>query len=254
MTARRLASAGELAPLLADDAYARYELDSASPGLAWLGAGAAAWVRRGHHRAGGWLTVLGEPSQAAALAEAILADDPGEVTGLTLPQGAHALLSPQVAVGEGDDWVWWWTSTPPAAQPGEEAVRWLDDVDDGALAQFLAEASPRSSAPPGSPAIRRWCGVPGAGAGGAVALDAIAAHVEYRPGVPHLASIAVRPQRRGSGLGGAVTAWLTRALLAAGAPVVTLGMYADNEPARRVYERLGFTDSHHFSSRRLLLG
>jgi predicted GNAT family acetyltransferase len=71
------------------------------------------------------------------------------------------------------------------------------------------------------------------------------------PGVPHLASIATLPAVRGRGLGEAVTSSLTRAALLAGRPVVTLGMYSDNAVARRLYQRLGFGDVRHWSSRRL---
>jgi predicted GNAT family acetyltransferase len=68
-------------------------------------------------------------------------------------------------------------------------------------------------------------------------------------GVPHLASIATAAAVRGQGLGAAVTAWLTRALLAQHGRV-TLGMYADNEVARRMYRALGYRDTHLFSSGR----
>lgn len=53
-------------------------------------------------------------------------------------------------------------------------------------------------------------------------------------------------------LDGAVTAAATRAVLAVGAPVCTLGTYADNRPARRVYARLGYRCEHRFSSRALV--
>lgn len=83
------------------------------------------------------------------------------------------------------------------------------------------------------------------------ALIACAAHTERVRGVPHLASIATHPQWRGRGLGSAITGGMTRRLLAEGAPVVTLGMYADNDVARRMYERLGFRCEHRFTSRSL---
>ena len=73
------------------------------------------------------------------------------------------------------------------------------------------------------------------------------------PGVPHLASIATHPSARGRGLGALVTAALTRRLLDEGAPVVTLGMYADNDVARRMYLRLGFRCDHRWSSRAVVL-
>lgn len=80
------------------------------------------------------------------------------------------------------------------------------------------------------------------------ALLACAALVEHVRGVAHLASIVTRTDQRGRGLGRAVTAWITRRLLDEGAPVVTLGMYADNAAARRVYHALGYVDVQHFAS------
>lgn len=81
---------------------------------------------------------------------------------------------------------------------------------------------------------------------------AVAANAPMEPPVPHLASVTTHPDHRGRGLGRAVSAALTRALMAEGAPVVTLGMYADNDRARAVYTHLGFTCGAEFSSRRLL--
>jgi ribosomal protein S18 acetylase RimI-like enzyme len=66
--------------------------------------------------------------------------------------------------------------------------------------------------------------------------------------VPLLASIAVDVAARGRGLGAAVTAALTRRALAAGAPVVTVDLYADNPVALRLYRRLGFTLDQQFVS------
>ena len=57
---------------------------------------------------------------------------------------------------------------------------------------------------------------------------------------------------RGQGLGSAVTGWLTRQLLDDGNRWVTLGMYSDNDVARRIYQRLGFTCWHAFTSGRLV--
>jgi predicted GNAT family acetyltransferase len=49
-----------------------------------------------------------------------------------------------------------------------------------------------------------------------------------------------------------VTATLTRALLASGCDVVTLGLYADNLAGRALYDALGFRDDHRFTSGRLV--
>jgi predicted GNAT family acetyltransferase len=58
-------------------------------------------------------------------------------------------------------------------------------------------------------------------------------------------------ERRGQGLGAAVTGWLTRTLLDEGTGWVTLAMYSDNDVARRMYRRLGYANDHLFTSGRL---
>lgn len=77
-------------------------------------------------------------------------------------------------------------------------------------------------------------------------LDACAADTSGAP-VGHLSAIATRPECRGQGLGTAISAWLTRQLLAE-FDLVTLGVYADNPAALRLYDRLGYAADHHFTS------
>jgi predicted GNAT family acetyltransferase len=72
-------------------------------------------------------------------------------------------------------------------------------------------------------------------------------------GHPLLAGITVHPSARATGLGLAVTAALARAAIA-DSGVCTLGMYSDNDVARRVYHGLGFSGDHLWSSRRLVTG
>lgn len=194
------------------------------------------------------LTVVGAPSLALEVVPEALAQE--DVRRVTLPRGAVELLHRHGAgrrIGRGDDWDWFWTDAPPPPVPGEDDVRPLHDVDDEVRA-LLAAASPRHSAVPGARGIERWVGV----RDGDGRLVAVAANEPMRPDVPHLASIATHPRVRGTGLGAAATAALTRALLAEGNPVVTLGMYADNHVARRMYLRLGYRCAHQFSSRAVL--
>ena len=54
--------------------------------------------------------------------------------------------------------------------------------------------------------------------------------------------------RRGEGWGAAVTAHLTR-LAVAETGACALGMFADNDVARRLYHRLGFTTGMEWTSR-----
>jgi ribosomal protein S18 acetylase RimI-like enzyme len=56
----------------------------------------------------------------------------------------------------------------------------------------------------------------------------------------YLSSIGTRPAFRGRGLGALATALAVRDSLAAGSPVVHLAVEVENEPALRLYERLGF--------------
>ena len=229
------------------DAYVRWQLDPDSPVIGYRRGNATVWSTRSPTRGLRWLYALGTPADTAALAtESVdLLDEPPY--GLTTTRVVGDLLSDKLRPVEFDEWDWWWLDRPPPAQAGEEEVAW--EADEPALADFLEVASPRRSADPGDRHVQRWCSIrDDAG------IAACAAELHLVPGVPHLASIAVRPDRRGLGLGGAVTAWITRQVLAEESPVVTLGMYADNEPARRVYRRLGYRDEHHLMSGRTPYG
>lgn len=212
-----------------------------------LGAGAA-WLTRSRRRQGaGWLSVVGAPDLVPPLVDAALESLGDAVTGLTIPAVALADLPDSLRPTTYNLWDWFWTATEPPYSPAEDAVTWAEPGDEPAIAAMLDVDSPRHSAGPGDEDVRRWCVLRDSDGG----LLAFAAHVEHVPGVPHLASIVTRTDQRGRGLGGAVTAWITRQLLAEGAPIVTLGMYADNDAARRMYHRLGYRDSQHFASGQL---
>lgn len=59
-------------------------------------------------------------------------------------------------------------------------------------------------------------------------------------GASYLSSIGTRPGWRGRGFGRLITLALARDSLASGYDLVYLGVYADNTPAIRLYEQLGF--------------
>ena len=59
-------------------------------------------------------------------------------------------------------------------------------------------------------------------------------------GASHLSSIGTRPSFRGRGYGRFITQTLARDSLGAGVDLIYLGVYADNTPAIRLYEGLGF--------------
>jgi ribosomal protein S18 acetylase RimI-like enzyme len=219
--------------------FVRWHHDQAGFERAWAFGGAAGWTVTSRH--GHVLIAVGADADAGRLATAALAAVP--VERVVLPVGA--LPHVDAALGAGDDWDWFWTTSAPEPRPGEAAAVRLGDGDLDDLAELLRVSSPRTSARPGDPSVRTWFGV----RDGSGLLVACAAEHEQVPGAWHLRAIATHPSYRGRGLGADVTAAATRAGLAAGADAVTLGMYADNAVARRMYERLGFTVGQAFATR-----
>jgi GNAT superfamily N-acetyltransferase len=246
-TCRRLSTYEQLVAASGGDAFVRWEVPADAPVEAWGLAGGGVAFLRGTPSRRRQLAAVGAPESALPVLRAWLdgdSRDAGADRGFTVPRGTLDLLGPHPRVGAGDDWDWMWTDTAPPAHPD---VVVLGADDDDAIAALLAAASPRHSATTGDDDVVRWAGVWNA----AGRLVACAAHTEHVPGVPHLASVATHPSVRGRGLGAAVTGTLTRWALADGAPVVTLGMYSDNDVARRMYTRLGFRCTHRWSSRRV---
>lgn len=231
-----------------DDVFARASLASGAPLSGYALGESIAWVRTSAHRGLEFLTVLGPAPDAVALAVAADAALPAPTYGLTVPRAAWALLPDTLRPQEGTDWDFWWTDTAPDPLPAEAGAGWLSEDDE--LAGLLERASPRRAVNPGDANVLRWCGIRDTSG----ALVACAAEVDDMANAPHLAGVAVAPEARSRGLGRAITAWLTRRLLAEGHPLVTLGMYADNEPARRAYRAIGYRDTHHWSSGRTPAG
>jgi len=83
---------------------------------------------------------------------------------------------------------------------------------------------------------------------GAWSVEGGCAFTRRARGIGYLASIATAPESRGQGLGGAVTAALTRHAFASGGGICTLAHFHPNEPARRLYLRLGYRTTHQAQS------
>lgn len=234
------------------------DLPRYSDALTWGDSNALALnvrARDGHYRA---LVGVGEPEplarvlasaftpEGAPLADSALADASLAVASLTrgtwdlLPTRVrHSLPLPQVA-----HWDWMVTTTAPPHRAGEERVVELSLATDRAELETLQRlALPETYTTLDKPDTR-WFGWRDAHG----VLRCMAAASNWRTEV-HLGSIATHPQWRRRGLGATVTAALTRAGLAA-IGQVSLGLYADNHAARRVYERLGFVLAHQVESRR----
>ena len=254
MTARRLASAAELHAIAPHDLYVAQVDDSAA--ALWAGQDdAVGWLVPSPRFPGsGHLVVLGRADASAALLADVVAttDTAGDLTvgSATVPREAVPRLPPHLGLERPNEWEWLATTTLPPVQPAEDEVRWLGDPDHDDIVALLRAHSGRHDAEPGQPHAKRWCGI----RDGAGDLVAVAAHTESWSTIPFLASIATRSDQRGRGLGGAVTAFITRRLLEEGRPRVTLGMYSDNDVARRLYLRLGYQVVHRFTSGRLRRG
>ncbi|HEX5493031.1 MAG TPA: GNAT family N-acetyltransferase [Mycobacteriales bacterium] len=153
---------------------------------------------------------------------------------LTVPRDAAAGLPDAVGFHPRSRWEFRALSAPPPEVPGEAVVEALPVRTHPRVETLLDLANPTASARPGSPSVRLWAGI-GDDTGGLVAVAADTS----RRGVGHTSSVATDPAARGRGFGAAVTCWLARRQVAEFG-VATLGFYADNDPARRLYDRLGY--------------
>ncbi len=239
MTPTVLTSAAEVLVATGHDPFARATLHRAGA-RGWCAEGATAWLGVDQHERASYLSALGDPGAVGALLGELVAELPPRQR-VTVPRGTAARLPAWVGLA-GTDWDFRWVDAAPPAQAGEDRVQPL--TDDAEVAAFLKLASPTASALPGDPGVNRWMGVRGDGG----ELLACAADTSSASGVGHLSSIAVDPAARGRGLGRAVTAALTRRLLAEGCDLVTLGMYATNTLGRALYDGLGFAGDHPFTS------
>jgi ribosomal protein S18 acetylase RimI-like enzyme len=227
----------------ADHPFVRWHHSAASFERAWAFGGAAGWTMSGRY--GPVLVAVGDGADAGRLTTAALSLQPALAR---IVVAVDALPHVDAPLGAGDDWDWFWTTSVPAPRAGEAAVVRLGPADQDDLAELLRASSPRTSAQADDASVRTWFGLRD-GSDGAGPLVACAAEHEESPGVWHLRAIATHPSFRGRGLGADVTAAATRAGLTSGATAVTLGMYADNHVARRMYERLGFRVGQSFATR-----
>ena len=239
-----LTSAAEVLVATGHDPFARGSLRRPLA-RGWCVDGAAVWIGTDLHEHVPYLSALGEPERVGALLGEVVPELVHRQR-VTLPRGTGRWLPAWVGL-QGTDWDFRSLGAPPALQPGEDDVVPL--TDEGEVGALLAEASPTASALPGDAKVARWYGVRDRSG----ALTACIADTTSATGVGHLSSIAVSPRARGRGLGRAVTAALTRRLFAEGRDLVTLGMYADNTAGRALYDALGFTDDHRFTSGPLLV-
>ncbi|MEZ0449628.1 GNAT family N-acetyltransferase [Cellulomonas sp. ICMP 17802] len=169
--------------------------------------------------------------------------DRGAARWMSVPRGSAPApeVLDRLALVPFSTWDWLSTSVaPPADVPGERSVRRLDPVAEAdAIRACLGAANPGTSADPTGPEEIGWWGVEVDGS----LVGVVGAAERGGPGDArswHVHGLGVLPGMRGTGMGTALTAAVTREGLAGGASWVSLGMYAQNAGARRIYHRLGY--------------
>ncbi|MET8307985.1 GNAT family N-acetyltransferase [Micromonospora sp. NPDC005173] len=223
--------------------FARHALGRGAPAHGYRRDGTVLWLVPPEHGPAG--CAIGPAGPAIEVCVALVADGllrPGQR--LHLPRHDPALLAGRLAVTRHDDWDFHWTDTPPPAQADEQRVVRLAEADHPALEALIDEAFPSTTARPGDAEVVDWYGIRIGGRLVACGAD------RSRGDIGFLAGLTVAPDQRGRGLGAALTAGMTRALLAR-YDTVGLGVYTDNLGAARLYRRLGFTETLPLSSLRL---
>jgi hypothetical protein len=250
VTLRELGTHAELLDATHGSAFIRYDIPAALEQPAWT-LGEAVALSRPTTIRGLRLLVIGPPEDAGELVGAMVAEGlhPPDLAGVTVQRGSLGAVAAHLPVGDGNEWEWMYAVASPPRVDGEDRLVPLSEEDLPDIAALLAEANPRTDARPFEQPGEQWVGARD-GEGRLVACGVREPNVA---GFPLLSGITVAPSVRGTGLGLAVTASLTRAALA-DSGVCTLGMYSDNDVARRLYHGLGYTGDHLWSSRDLAAG
>jgi GNAT superfamily N-acetyltransferase len=217
----------------------------------WRHADAVAFqrVRRADRRT---LSLLGDDAGVTTLLDALPAmaaevSPARRVLSVSVPQHLEPALRERYRVLEGGDWEWLHTTTAPARDETHARVQPLDDRTRAAeVSAFLAAHSPTADTVPGSG--ERWFAIEAADG----SLSAVGAWGRTRTGAPHLSSVAVDTELRGTGLGRTIVGALTRCAVAE-AGVCTLGMHSHNAVARGLYLSLGYDRVCAWSSRPVVI-
>ena len=220
-------------------------------GVRWTGDDdALLLVVSSHRRPGVSLLGRGDGALVDRLVAELVATRLTDARWMSLPRTARPSRAVLDALGlvPFSTWDWLSADAAPPVLDGEARVRRLEPVrESDAIRACLAAANPQTSADPTAPGEVGWWGVDGrtelAGVVGVSVRAGISEGVSW-----HLHGLAVRDEYRGAGLGTALTAACTRAGLTRGAEWVSLGMYASNDPARRIYHRLGYRTEAEFAS------
>ncbi|HEY1176149.1 MAG TPA: GNAT family N-acetyltransferase, partial [Phytomonospora sp.] len=172
----------------------------------------------------------------------VLRDNPPQR--MMMPREIMLRLPEHLRPARVGEWRWFNVDAAPEPVPGEERVTWLSSDDDegkAAIDRLLGEAFPDASTRTADEQVKAWFGVYGEDGVTPIGCGAVSGPA---PDVPFLASVTVHPSARRQGLASAMTAWVTRTLLASGHPFVSLGSMEGEDATHRLYRRLGYRDTH----------
>jgi GNAT superfamily N-acetyltransferase len=179
---------------------------------------------------------LGDPDRALEFVTALVGSGAAATRWLHLPRTPAAAVADRLPVRRQDDWDFLWTATDPPRVAGEERIVALPTEAHAAVLDLLERGFPETTSRPGDPRVRAWYGRWDGDRLIAAGAD------RSRGGVGFLAGLTVDPGRRGSGIGAALAAAMTRRLRAEFGQVA-LGVMYDNNGAIRLYRRLGYGGS-----------
>jgi GNAT superfamily N-acetyltransferase len=247
---RRIVTHDELVAAAGADPFICHEIPAPLSVPAWAVGAAVAVLRHSNVRRLG-VAVLGPVGDVEVLAAGLA--ETGElhrngVRGVTVERAVFDAVRRHLPLGdEGGEWEWLCTTREPEKMPKEACLIPLSVQDLPDIAALLSVANARTDARPFEHAGQVWVGARDE----AGRLVACGVREPNLAGVPVLSGITVDESARGTGLGLAVTAHLTRAAVR-DSGVCTLGLYSDNDVARRLYRGLGYGHGHAFRSRPLV--
>ncbi|HUW77968.1 MAG TPA: GNAT family N-acetyltransferase [Candidatus Nanopelagicaceae bacterium] len=144
---------------------------------------------------------------------------------------------------------WNFFAIESATEPQSPNLYQVEALDsDQEITAFIDRCAPDSSTRPGDSEIIFWHGIRDSEG----VLRSIGAAVRWKTAATMLVSIATDPIARGRSMAQEVTASLVKRLFDLGSPVVGLGVWAQNTPAIRAYEKVGFKLQEEFVSGPLL--
>ncbi|WP_129667505.1 GNAT family N-acetyltransferase [Phytoactinopolyspora endophytica] len=180
------------------------------------------------------LIVRGPVEDAVELVARLI---PGLPHGYRVQGAAHVIRAALERIPQLDplnEFGWMETTTCISGPIG--SVAWLDDDAYAEAAELVTRVYPTSYAVPGVSPEQRWAAVRGADG----RLAAVAADACTGGGVGFIAGVVTDTHARGAGHGRAVTAFVTKELLAQHGRVA-LVVDSDNDVAISLYRRLGYT-------------